>query len=138
MVLIFAADQGTEARIRAALRSAGYPASILNTLVIAKLGDLRQALIGGNAGWYFTDYTIAPKSYDVDDYLLLELLTTARPAGERLLPNGVGLNINYPAVPNPGPPVLTELSRGYNTLTLGLKHDVDFATTGNIALDVGV
>jgi len=34
MVFIFAADQGVDARIRAALRRAGYPASIINTIVI--------------------------------------------------------------------------------------------------------
>ena len=34
MVFIFTADQGVEARIRAALRRAGYPASIINTVVV--------------------------------------------------------------------------------------------------------
>jgi hypothetical protein len=34
MVFIFTADQGVDARIRAALRRAGYPASIINTIVI--------------------------------------------------------------------------------------------------------
>jgi hypothetical protein len=34
MVFIFTADQGVEARIRAALRRAGYPASIVNTIVV--------------------------------------------------------------------------------------------------------
>ena len=34
MVLIFTADQGTDARIRAALQTADYPTSIVNTLVI--------------------------------------------------------------------------------------------------------
>ena len=33
VVLIFTPDQGTEARVRAALRRAGYPAAIINTLV---------------------------------------------------------------------------------------------------------
>jgi 5'/3'-nucleotidase SurE len=66
---------------------------------------------------------------------LLEVLTAARHSGQRLLPDGIGLNINYPAVPNPGPAVLTELSHGYNTYSLALKPDVDFATTGNIIVD---
>ena len=34
MVFIYTADQGVDARIRAALRRAGYPASIINTIVI--------------------------------------------------------------------------------------------------------
>jgi hypothetical protein len=34
MVLIFTADQGIDARIRAALRRAGYPTSIINTIVL--------------------------------------------------------------------------------------------------------
>jgi len=34
MVFIFTADQGVEARIRAALRHAGYPTSIVNTIVV--------------------------------------------------------------------------------------------------------
>jgi len=33
VVLIFTPDQGTDARVRAALRRAGYPAAIINTLV---------------------------------------------------------------------------------------------------------
>ena len=31
--------------------------------------------------------------------------------------------------------VLTDLSHGYNTYSLALKPDVDFATTGNIIVD---
>jgi len=34
MVFIYTADRGTDARVRAALRRAGYPASIINTIVI--------------------------------------------------------------------------------------------------------
>jgi hypothetical protein len=34
MVFIFTADRGIDARVRAALRRAGYPASIINTIVI--------------------------------------------------------------------------------------------------------
>ena len=34
MVFIFTADSGVDARIRAALRGAGYPASIINTIVV--------------------------------------------------------------------------------------------------------
>ena len=34
VALVFTPDQGTEYRVRAALRSAGYPAAIINTLVI--------------------------------------------------------------------------------------------------------
>jgi len=34
MVFIFTADQGVDARIRTALRRAGYPASIINTIVV--------------------------------------------------------------------------------------------------------
>jgi hypothetical protein len=34
MVFIFTADRGIDARIRAALRRAGYPASIINTIVV--------------------------------------------------------------------------------------------------------
>jgi 5'/3'-nucleotidase SurE len=66
----------------------------------------------------------------------IEVLTAARRPSERLLPDGIALNINYPAVPNPRPAVLTELTHGYNTLTETLKPDVDFATTGNMVLDV--
>jgi 5'/3'-nucleotidase SurE len=67
---------------------------------------------------------------------LIEVLTAARHSGRHPLPDGIGLNINYPAVPNPGPAVLTELSRGYNTYAVPLKPDVDFATTGNIIVDL--
>lgn len=67
---------------------------------------------------------------------LLEVLTAARHSGQHLLPDGVGLNVNYPAVPNPGPAVLTELSHGYNTYAVPLRPDVDFATTGNIIVDL--
>lgn len=67
---------------------------------------------------------------------LLDLLTAARHRGDPLLPNGIGLNINYPAVPHPGAAVLTELSHGYNTYAVPLKPDVDFATTGNIIVDL--
>jgi hypothetical protein len=34
MVFIYTADQGIDARVRAALRRAGYPASIINTIVV--------------------------------------------------------------------------------------------------------
>jgi hypothetical protein len=34
VVLIYTPDQGTDARVRAALRSAGYPAAIVNTVVL--------------------------------------------------------------------------------------------------------
>jgi 5'/3'-nucleotidase SurE len=67
---------------------------------------------------------------------LIEVLMAARHPGLRLLPDGIGLNINYPAVPNPGPAVLTELSHGYNTYSVALKPDIDYATTGNITVDL--
>ena len=67
---------------------------------------------------------------------LLDILSAARHHGGPLLPKGIGLNINYPAVANPGPAVLTRLSRGYNTLTYELKPDVDFAITGNIVNEI--
>ncbi|MRR53426.1 MAG: hypothetical protein EG822_02800 [Deltaproteobacteria bacterium] len=59
MVLIFTPDQGTDARVRSALRKAGYPPSIFNTIVIpsslANLGigqghDLLM-ILGRNAQW---------------------------------------------------------------------------------------
>jgi len=53
-----------------------------------------------------------------------------------LLPNGIGLNINYPAVPHPRPAVLTELSHGYNTYAVPLKPAADFTVTGNIIVDL--
>lgn len=67
---------------------------------------------------------------------LIEVLMAARHPGQRLLPDGIGLNINYPAVPNPRPAVLTELGHGYNTYSVALRPDVDFASTGNIIVDL--
>ncbi len=59
MVLIFTADQGTDARIRAALHTADYPTSIVNTLVLPasmlKLGvgpfSDQFAVLARNAKW---------------------------------------------------------------------------------------
>lgn len=67
---------------------------------------------------------------------LLNALDAGRHPGEPLLPKGIGLNINYPAVPHPGPVVLTTLSRGYNTLSYELKPAADFAITGNIVNEI--
>jgi 5'/3'-nucleotidase SurE len=67
---------------------------------------------------------------------LIAVLAAARHPRERLMPDGIGLNINYPAIPNPGPAVLTELSHGYNTYAVALNPDVDFAITGNIIVDL--
>lgn len=66
----------------------------------------------------------------------IEVLSAARGPGRRLLPDGIGLNVNYPAVASPGPAVLTELSHGYNTYRVPLKPAVDFETTGNILVDL--
>jgi len=59
MVLIFTPDQGTEARVRSALKKAGYPPSIVNTIVFpASLLNLGIGqghdifmILGRNAKW---------------------------------------------------------------------------------------
>lgn len=65
---------------------------------------------------------------------LVDAMAARRAPGQPLLPPGIGLNINHPALENPGAPILTALSRSYNTLTLGLTKDTDFATSGNLVL----
>lgn len=65
---------------------------------------------------------------------LINVLQAKRTAGQPLLPPGIGLNINHPALENPGAPILTALSKGYNTLVLGLVKDADYATSGNLVL----
>jgi 5'/3'-nucleotidase SurE len=69
---------------------------------------------------------------------LANRLSVRRQPGKALLPAGAGVNINYPAAPNPRPPVITQFSRGYTTFTVGLKPDADFDATGNIVLDVRI
>jgi hypothetical protein len=59
MVLIFTPDQGTDARVRSALRKAGYPPSIFNTIVLPVsmvnmgIGEGRDLfmILGRNAKW---------------------------------------------------------------------------------------
>jgi 5'/3'-nucleotidase SurE len=65
---------------------------------------------------------------------IIAQLDAKRAEGQPLLPHGVALNINYPPLDNPGSPLVTSLSRSYNTLSLGLKPDADYATSGNLVL----
>jgi hypothetical protein len=59
MVLIFTSDQGTDARVRSALQKAGYPPSIVNTVVFPASmlnlgigpGHDRFMILGRNAKW---------------------------------------------------------------------------------------
>ena len=84
MVFIFTADRGIDARVRAALRRAGYPASIINTIVIPsatlKMGfepDSDSFLIANrNAIW---DDPIAGKAY-VENPTYRVLRVTPNPA----------------------------------------------------------
>jgi len=68
MVFIFTADQGIDARVRAALHRAGYPASIINTIVVPsatlkmgfELGSDTFLIANRNALWVDKD---AGKAY---------------------------------------------------------------------------
>jgi len=68
MVFIFTADQGVDARVRAALRRAGYPSSIINTIVVPsatlkmgfELGSDTFLIANRNALWVDKD---AGKAY---------------------------------------------------------------------------
>ena len=82
MVFIFTADQGVDARVRAALRRAGYPSSIINTIVIPsatlKLGFERGSdtflIANRNALWADKD---AGKAYVENPTFKVARLTPA-------------------------------------------------------------
>jgi 5'/3'-nucleotidase SurE len=123
---VFANSSGTVSASVWALNS-GYPAMAVSAgLNFAEAGLTPP----------FPSTLVAQESAAQWVVRLLGVLTAARHSGQLLLPDGIGLNINYPAVPNPRPAVLTELSHGYNTYAVPLKPDVDFATTGNIVVDL--
>ncbi|MCX6593832.1 MAG: 5'/3'-nucleotidase SurE [Acidobacteria bacterium] len=71
--------------------------------------------------------------------ILLARLQQTRRAGEPLMPEGAGFNVNFPAVDTPGGPAMTALSRGYNTLSLNLRAAPGFSTTtgGDVVLAAG-
>ncbi len=125
VVLIFTPDQGTDARIRAALRHAGYPVAIINTLVIP--ASLLNLGYGETADQFKIGSRTAiwEKQSDADLYIAHPPLSVLR----------VTPRITATANPFPTPPLHV---RGTGHTEMDLVKELDQLRQGIVAAHPGL
>jgi hypothetical protein len=125
VALIFTPDQGTDARVRAALRSAGYPAAIINTLVFP------ASMLNLGYGESADDLTIVPRSAIWQD----------QAAGDSYMYNSQLLVFRVtphtPADPNPFPAPELRI-RGTGHTEMNLMNKLDQLRKGIIDVNSGL
>ena len=125
MALILTPDQGTDGRIRAALRSAGYPAAIINTLVVP--APMVSLGVGANADQFTLTMRMAQWAVPAagEQYVANPPLTVLR-----VTPGG-----SQPLNPFPAPGLRV---RGTGQTEMGLMSKMDQLRQGILQANPGL